>query len=379
LLSAPQKHVMNNVLFLYLEAFGPTGGIQKFNRNFLKALHELSVDGKIDADAWSSYDTINDPKYFPTKRFKGFAGNRIFFFLYCLLFSRNYDTVIVGHLNLGIIGWLLKKMNPQLHIVLIAHGYEVWSPVSGKKGNIFKVVDEIWCVSEFTKAQVQVNYPWINIDQVKVFHNTIDAFFDIPTKFEKPYYLQHRYQLQPNAPLLITVTRLSSTEMYKGYDKVIELMKSLRVQYPNIKYLIAGKSDIQEYNRVQSLIKKHGVEEQVLLIGFVPDDELLEHYLLADLFVMPSKKEGFGIVFIEAMACGLPVVAGNKDGSPEALLNGKIRHLVNPDDIHNIEQGIYEAIDSLTTYQPKQLQQTILSAFGFKGFKRRLQENLKLD
>jgi glycosyltransferase involved in cell wall biosynthesis len=282
-------------------------------------------------------------------------------------------------LNLGIIGWLLKKINPQLHIVLIAHGYEVWTPANGKKGNIFKVVDEIWCVSEFTKTQVQVNYPWITTAQLKVFHNTIDAFFDIPTKFDKPYYLQHRYQLQTSAPLLITVTRLSSTEMYKGYDKVIELMKSLRIKYPNIKYLIAGKSDQQEYNRVKSLIKKYGVEEQVVLIGFVPDDELLDHYLLADLFVMPSKKEGFGIVFIEAMACGLPVVAGNKDGSPEALLNGEIGHLVNPDDINNIEDGIDEAINSLVSYQPKQLQQTILSVFGFQGFKNRLQEYLRVD
>ena len=94
------------------------------------------------------------------------------------------------------------------------------------------------------------------------------------------------------------------------------------------------------------MIRELGIESNVTLAGFVPDYELCSHYNLCDLFAMPSKGEGFGIVFLEALACGKPMIAGNKDGSVEAVLNGELGALVDPDNVAEIANAIILKIES---------------------------------
>ena len=109
------------------------------------------------------------------------------------------------------------------------------------------------------------------------------------------------------------------------------------------------------------------------LTGFVPDDELTDHYLLSDLFVMPSREEGFGIVYIEAMACGLPVIAGNVDGSVDALDHGKLGTLVDPTDPDAIAAAILQKLAHKTSHGEKiDLQQRVIDKFGFSKFTSRL-------
>jgi glycosyltransferase involved in cell wall biosynthesis len=75
-------------------------------------------------------------------------------------------------------------------------------------------------------------------------------------------------------------------------------------------------------------------------LGFIKEEELAQHFLLAGTYIMPSQNEGFGIVFIEAAFYGLNVVAGNMDGSKDALLNGQLGFLVNPNESREISQAI---------------------------------------
>jgi glycosyltransferase involved in cell wall biosynthesis len=134
--------------------------------------------------------------------------------------------------------------------------------------------------------------------------------------------------------------------LYKGYDLVIETMPDLIKKFPSLKYIIAGKADKEEKDRLSRLIETNNLSEHVTLLGFVPEEELSEHFLLADAFVMPSRKEGFGIVFIEAAACGCKTIAGNQDGSIDALLNGRLGTLVCPTDKDAIHDAI---VKNLTT------------------------------
>ena len=90
--------------------------------------------------------------------------------------------------------------------------------------------------------------------------------------------------------------------------------------FPNVKYVVIGRGDDQP--RLAQLAADLGVAEQVIFAGFVPDEALIDHYRLADVYVMPSK-EGFGIVYLEAMACGIPVIAGDDDGSADPLQDGR--------------------------------------------------------
>ena len=97
---------------------------------------------------------------------------------------------------------------------------------------------------------------------------------------------------------------------------------------PHLRYVIVGRG--ADSTRLRRRVEELGLSDHVVLTGFVPEDELPDHYRLCDIFVMPSQAEGFGIVFLEALACGRRVVAGNGDGSAEPLLAGKLGHLLIP-------------------------------------------------
>ena len=370
-----RRKELPSILFLYLTGFSFTGGIEKFNRSFLKALHELSVDDLIDADAFSSYDHQPDEKYFPRLRFKGFYGNRGFFVLYAIIKALRYNTVIIGHINLSLIGYIIKKIKPSVRIILITHGIEVWREQTGSKKKLLLLADNIVSVSNFTKQQLLQYNLGLDEQKIKIFPNTIDPYFKLPTLFTKPNYLLNRYNIPANKKVLLTVTRMAYSEKYKGYDDVIEALSLLKNNRNDFVYLICGKAESQEQERIEAIINQHQMWDCVKLIGYVNDNELNDHYLLSDVFIMPSKKEGFGIVFIEALACGRPVIAGNKDGSIDALQNGKLGRLVDPDNINELEKAIADTL-ALQHINSFTLQQEVLRAFDFKQYKTRLKKLL---
>jgi glycosyltransferase involved in cell wall biosynthesis len=360
--------------FLYLTAFGQTGGIEKFNRIFLKALAETSSEKLITIKAFSCYDSKPNPDYFPTNLFRGFGSNKVAFTIMSVFLVAKMDVIIIGHINLALIGLIIKLLYPSKKMILITHGIEVWNIHSLIKKIFLKKVDQILTVSEYTKKKIQL-LPSVNINKIEVFHNTLDPYFSIPVHFDKPAHLLERYGLSSQDKIILTVARLSGTELHKGYDKVISVMQEILKIVPEAKYVMCGKYSQEEKDRIYKLIEDYRLQGKVILTGFVPDQELTEHYLLANLFIMPSKKEGFGIVFIEALACGVPVIAGNQDGSAEALLNGKLGTLVNPDSSLEIQQAIIQQLKQKKVNKTE-LQQEVLNHFGYKVYKNRVKEVL---
>lgn len=117
-----------------------------------------------------------------------------------------------------------------------------------------------------------------------------------------------------------------------------------------------------------------GVLDKIILTGFIPEENLVEYFKTADIYVMPSVKEGFGIVFVEAMYYGLPVIAGNKDGSVDALLNGELGILVDPLNHRQLLDAISEVIEDKDEYTPNKL--NLMDHFGYDVYKRNLGEVL---
>ncbi len=144
----------------------------------------------------------------------------------------------------------------------------------------------------------------------------------------------------------MTVSRLASSERYKGQDRVIRILPRLRSEHPDIVYLVVGDGD--DRPRLEALALECGVTEQVVFVGRVSQDELPDYFRLADVFVMPSTGEGFGIVFLEAMASGANVIAGNQDGSRDALGDGALGTLVAPDNLDELASAIRSALDKPT-------------------------------
>jgi len=124
-----------------------------------------------------------------------------------------------------------------------------------------------------------------------------------------------------------------------------------------------------------------GLTANVTLAGYVPDHELRSHYNLCDVFAMPSKGEGFGIVFLEAMACGKPVVAGNKDGSVDAVLHGQIGALVDPDSVNDIGLALVQILarehPQKLLFNPDILRQKAIAFYGYDQFVGQLERILQ--
>jgi asparagine synthase (glutamine-hydrolysing) len=326
-------------LFMYLSAFSQTGGIEKVNRLILQSLEE---DGT--AFAYGLHDSAIDERYTRPYYTKGFSGNRISFLLTLFIQRQQFNRVIVGHLNLAPALWLMQIMRPTLHITVMTHGIEAWPKQTGFKKWLLQKADTIISVSNYTKEQLIQN-TGIGGSNISVLPNALDTYFKLPDLLNKLRYLKSRYQIKEDNTILLTITRMSSSEQYKGYDVVLQAIANLPANVKRtVKYILAGKSDAAEYSRIQQLIVDYQLEDQVIMPGFIADDEIQDHYQLANLFLMPSKMEGFGIVLIEAVASGTQVIAGNGDGSKEALRNGELGKLVNPSDSLAIQEAIENSL-----------------------------------
>lgn len=357
------------ILFLTLKVFSSTGGIEKVCRVAGKAFYEFGLRRNIETRFLSMYDGAHDAehnRYFPSEIFKGFGVNKKQFMIHSLQEGRKADVIILSHINLLIAGWLIKKINPKAKIVLFAHGIEVWGKKSFLKRLMLAACDEIIAVSDFTKQKL-ITENQIKESVCSVINNCLDPFLILPRNVIVPPGLPQRYGILPGDKILFTLSRLSARERYKGYDKVMEAM----VELPSdVKYLIAGSFDAEEKEFIQHLIEKLNLGNRVILAGFIPDHEVEAHFTMSDCYVMPSVKEGFGIVFIEAMFYNLPVIAGNQDGSTDALRKGEFGLLVNPTDVHEIRNSIIKVLENPSNY--KVSKRSLLHYFSYSSYKLKI-------
>ncbi len=141
--------------------------------------------------------------------------------------------------------------------------------------------------------------------------------------------IRARYDLN-GRPVIMTVGRLVER---KGHDMIIRALPHVLKDVPDAMYLIVGRGSMEA--RLRALAREMGVEDRVVFCGFVPDGELMAHYQACDVFAMPNREvsgdtEGFGIVFVEAGACGKPVIGGRSGGPVEVIEDGVTGFLVDP-------------------------------------------------
>lgn len=370
---------MSKSLFLTLRVFSATGGIEKVCRILGKALYEASIKNEGTVQICSMYDRQRDAYnnlYFPSENFRGFGINKLSFINEMLSEGIKSDTVILSHINLLLVGWLIKKVSPATKIILLAHGIEIWYPLGNSKKKMLQRCDKILAVSAYTKNKI-IEVHELPEEKCAVLNNCLDPFLALPSLPKKNDALLKKYGFKETDSILMTLTRLSSKERYKGYDKVIEATAQLKEKYPHIKYIIAGSFDSSEKIFVDHLIKQYGLQNNVVLPGYIKDEELENHFAMSDMYVMPSRKEGFGIVFIEAMYYGLPVIAGNIDGSSDALLNGKLGQLVNPGDVNDIATAIANVLENKKSFSPDR--NLLLQFFSYEIYKEKLADIISFD
>jgi phosphatidylinositol alpha-1,6-mannosyltransferase len=142
------------------------------------------------------------------------------------------------------------------------------------------------------------------------------------------------------ARVLLTVARL---DYHKGHADVLRALPRVAAQVPNVVHVIVGTGPLRQ--RLEELSRELGVEERVRFVGAVDEARLVDLYNLSDLFVLVPHEtekdvEGFGLVFLEASACGLPVVGGDSGGVREAIVDGVTGILVRPGDVEDVADAL---------------------------------------
>ncbi len=287
----------------------------------------------------------------------------------------NRPTLILcGLVNFAPVALILHRLLG-IPYWIIVYGVDAWDLKNPLKILALHNAQKVISIGEYTQNRLMLEQN-LSIDKIPLLPVTFDD--DKFSIGHQPDYLLTRYGLTAKQPIILTVTRLSSEDGYKGYDQILKALPQIRESISNVHYVLVGKGD--DRPRIEAMITALQLQDCVTLAGFVPDEELCDHYNLCDVFAMPSKGEGFGIVYLEALACGKPTVGGNQDGAIDALLHGELGVLVNPDDVGEIATTLTQILQKSFVhpilYQPHTLREKAISTFGFEQFQHKLVELL---
>jgi phosphatidylinositol alpha-1,6-mannosyltransferase len=350
------------VLFLAMDAFGGRGGIAQYNRDLLRALG--SAPGVSEVVAVPRRMPLA-PESLPPKLTyitEGLPGRVSYIAATMRLLKKDskFDLVCCGHIKLLPMAFLAKLVT-RAPLLLIIYGIDAWDPIKNNLTKYFlSKIDFLISISEITKQRFM---QWSNLTWKKYFilpNAVTQENYGVGAKSQE---LVVRYGLSGKI-VLMTLGRLATEEKYKGFDEILELIPALLKQIPNIAYLIVGDGD--DRSRLEAKAKSLGVGDRVVFAGFIPEAEKADHYRLADVFVMPGRGEGFGFVFLEALACGIPVAGSKLDGSREALRRGEMEILVDPGRPDDIQAGILEALR-----RPREGILEGLNYISFENFEKR--------
>lgn len=312
------------ILALVGDCYGARGGIARYNQDLFESLaaggaEVLVVPRLGDATGLTLPKGIRQARP---------IFNRALYSLASLKAAWNHrpvDVVFCGHVYMVPLAWALARLFNAC-LWLQTHGIDIWTPQTGLKRTAIEAADLVTAVSRMTRRRL---LEWSDLapDRVRVLPNTVRDMF-VPGPASAGY----RAGLDiGDGPVILTVGRLASTERSKGHEAIFALLPELRRRFPGLVYLIAGEGD--DLPRLSARAHELGLARDVVrFLGYVPDKELPDLYRLADLFVMPSSTEGFGIVYLEAAACGLRVVGGASDGSADAIQDPRVGTTVDPDD-----------------------------------------------
>jgi phosphatidylinositol alpha-1,6-mannosyltransferase len=267
----------------------------------------------------------------------------------------SFDLIFCGHINLSPVAAFLGSL---LHIPvwLQAHGIDSWECPPLWRCVAVKRAALVTAVSRYTRRRL---LQWSGIDstRVRVLPNTVRSFFSPGPPCES---VLAKLGLQ-RKKVILTVSRITREDYYKGHERIIRALPALLSDHPQLVYAIvgdgSGKADLEE------LVSRLELQSYVRFLGRISDEDVLALYRSSTVFIMPSIKEGFGIVFVEAAAVGMHVIGGNADGSADALADGRIGRMIDPVSQREIRGALTDALEGGCRPNPKEAQR-----FRFENF-----------
>ncbi len=302
------------VLALVTDAYGGQGGIAQYNRDLFGALADTGAVSSIVVMPRYAAGNVSTPvrvrQVLPRR-------GRVLYAAAALrqALSNQVDAVFCGHLFMAPLASLIARLK-RAKLIVQLHGIEAWPRPGAPTRNAIETADLVLCVSRYTRAQV-LSWAAIAPERAIVLPNTVGADFTPGDGAA----LRTMWGLEDKR-VLLSVGRMSACERYKGHDRVISAIPHLVQAGQDVVYVTAGEGD--DRARLQALAQHEGVADRVRFVGALDAATLVEAYRMADLFVMPSTGEGFGIAFLEAMACGTPALGLDAAGARDALADGEL-------------------------------------------------------
>jgi phosphatidylinositol alpha-1,6-mannosyltransferase len=372
-------HRRIRVVGLFPELLG-VGGVQEAGRLTAAAIREFVLERSGRADLLSLNDSLGSNTFeFAGHQvsMNGFRRAKTCFALAGIKCVRptvqeTSTIVIAGHPHLAVPAAWMKRISPRLKVIVMTHGIEVWSPLSARRNRALLLADVVLAPSRYTAEKLaEVQHvvpekirvlPWpLNPDFVRLASES--AKLPLPENF-------------PVGRMLLTVGRWSASERYKGLDHLIDAVARIREDFPDLQLVAVGGGD--DIPRLARITESLGISDRVHFLPGLTRAQIAACYAHADVFALPSTGEGFGLVFLEAMAFAKPVLGAAVGGTLDLIQDGVSGILVPPRDPARLAAAIASLFgeESLRAQMGRAGAELVRSKYSFAAFKHQLQQIL---
>ena len=346
---------------IFCNQYYTKGGTESFLASIVTANLEMGHKVKIvslgedDAVAPTKADNQNIS-------FIGCGMSQLRFIFEALKAHFKSSLIVYGNPGLSILA-LFQYLAFRRNSIAIVHGTEAWHKMPLRHRIGLNAVRRILATTPYNSQTVSENNSI-----------SIDKFSILPIAIERRHGVEQKesFEIKNGICQFLFVGRMNEAEAYKGIDEILEAISSSQ-ELRNLTYLnVVGGGD--DLNRLKSKAVDLGLDSCTTFWGIIDDDRLSELYSKNDVFIMPSEKEGFGVVFLEAMRFSLPCIGGNSGGTPFVLQNNITGFLVSRHDREMITTAMLRLATSEETRKlfGQAGYDRVTNTFSFETFKSQL-------
>ncbi|HYT19210.1 MAG TPA: glycosyltransferase family 4 protein [Candidatus Polarisedimenticolia bacterium] len=302
------------------------GGVQRAGRHLAAVLTEFAASRGMECRLL----TLNDS---PELHRMALAG-REFVFTGCehakgrftvtavKAARRKAKLVLAAHPNLTPVVQAMRIVAPRMKSIVCAHGADVWEPLGILQRLALRHSNLVLAPSKDTAEHVATEQG-VPEERIRVLPWGLDPQFEALISPGSHPVLPENF---PSGRVILSVGRWLAAERYKGMDTLITALPRLLTQRPEVQLVLVGSGDDRAW--LEDLAEQTGVNRHVHFLTGLTYSEIAACYAACEIFAMPSGGEGFGLVYLEAMACGKPVIGGLHGGAPEVIQDGVTGYLV---------------------------------------------------
>ena len=364
------------IIGLFPELDAP-GGVQRVGRHIAAVIADFALSRGMEYRLLSLNDSPELHRMTAAGRefvFTGCERSKARFMAGALRAARRRARLVVAaHPNLGPVAQAMRIVAPKMRSVICTHGIEVWEPLPGMRGRALRRVDLVLAPSQDTANHV-ASQQEVARERIRVLPWALDP------QFEEMVNKVSSTQKPANFPkgrVILTVGRWDSAERYKGMDTLITALPRLLTERSDVELALVGEGDDRSW--LEDLADKNGVRRHVHFLNGLSYAELAGCYLACEIFALPSRGEGFGLVYLEAMACGKPVIGGAHGGAPEIIQDGVTGYLVPHGDAAQLATSIETLLrePELARQMGERGKKRIENEFRFSVFAKALRKILR--